>query len=230
MLAERIDDGTLLRLMRKWRKARVLDPDGTGLHPVTGTPQGDTVSPVLANGCLHSGLDRRCEKVVKRHGRGEACLMRSADDCVGAFADHADAERFDSVLGQRLAKCGLELSGAKTRIMPFSRHRQAGKTRCEFLGVEFRWGEDRKGREHLKRRTARKQLRVSLKRCTAWCQENRHLRLPELFKRLNAKRRGYYKYYGVHGNAASLHEFFTKAMRIFLKWLNRWPSSAILAS
>jgi retron-type reverse transcriptase len=48
MVAERIDDGALLRLMRKWWKAGGLDTEGPGLHPVTGTPQGGTVSPSLA--------------------------------------------------------------------------------------------------------------------------------------------------------------------------------------
>ena len=52
----------------------------------------------------------------------------------------------------------MQLSAAKTRILPCSRHRLAGKTRCEFLGVELRWGKDRKGQEHLKRRTARQNL------------------------------------------------------------------------
>ena len=112
-------------------------------------------------------------------------------------------------------------SAAKTRIIPFNRPQRAGKTSFEFLGFEFRWGKDRKGTEHLKRRTARKKLRTSLKRFTAWCKEHRHLRLPVLFQRLNAKLRGYYNYYGVHGNTASLKEFFNKAIRILLKWLNR---------
>jgi RNA-directed DNA polymerase len=211
MLAERIDDGALLRLIRKWLKAGVLDTDGTVLHPVTGTPQGGTVSSILANVFLHYALDLWFEKVVKQHCRGEACLIRYADDFVCAFENQADAERFYNVLGQRLEKFGLELSGAKTRIIPFSRHRQAGKTSFELLGFEFRWGKDRKGRDHLKRRTARKKLRASLQRFTGWCQENRHLRLPVLFQRLNAKLRGYYKYDGVHGNAASLKAFFNKA-------------------
>src|SRR5262247_4950345 len=57
MLAERIDDGALLRLIRKWLKAGVLDTDGQVLHPVTGTPQGGTVSPVFANVFLHYVLD-----------------------------------------------------------------------------------------------------------------------------------------------------------------------------
>ena len=140
---------------------------------------------------------------------------------VCAFEDQTDAERFYTVLGQRLEKFGLELSDSKTRIIPFSRHRLAGQTSFEFLGFEFRWGKDRKGKDHLKRRTARKKLRTSLQRFTAWCKEHRHLRLPVLFQRLNAKLRGYYNYYGVHGNAASLKEFFNKAIRILLKWLNR---------
>ena len=179
------------------------------------------MSPVLANVFLHDVLDVWCEKVVKRHWRKEACLIRYADDFVCAFEEQADAERFYNVLGQRLEKFGLALSGAKTRIIPFSRHRHARKTSFEFLGFEFRWGTDRKGKEHLKRRTARKKLRSALKRFTVWCKENRHLRLPELFKRLNAKRRGYDNDYGVPGNAASLQEVFNSAMRMLLKWLNR---------
>jgi hypothetical protein len=56
---------------------------------------------------------------------------------------------------------------------------------------------------------------------TWWCKENRHLRLPVLFQRLNAKLRGYSHSYGVHGNAASLKEFFNSTMGILLKWLNQ---------
>jgi len=221
MLRERIDDGALLRLIQKWLKAGVLDTDGTVLHPVTGSPQGGTVSPILANVFLHYVLDLWFEKVVKQHWRGEACLIRYADDFVCAFEEQADAERFYNVLGQRREKFGLELSAAKTRRIPFQRYRRAGQTSFEFLGFEFRWGKDRKGKDHLKRRTARKKLRTSLKHFTVWCKENRHLRLPILFQRLNAKLRGYYNYYGVHGNAASLKEFFNRARRILLKWLNR---------
>jgi RNA-directed DNA polymerase len=46
-------------------------------------------------------------------------------------------------------------------------------------------------------------------------------RLADLFHALNAKLRGDYNYYGVHGNYASLQRFFTYAMRILFKWLNR---------
>jgi RNA-directed DNA polymerase len=104
MLTERIADGALLRLIRKWLKAGVLDTDGQVLHPVTGTPPGGTVSPILAHVFLHYVLDWWFGKVVKRHCRGDACLIRYADDFVCAFEDQADAERFYKVLGQRLEK------------------------------------------------------------------------------------------------------------------------------
>ena len=112
---------------------------------MTGTPQGGTVSPILANVFLHYVLDLWFEKVVKRHCRGEACLIRYADDFVCAFEDQADAERFYNVLGQRLEKFGLELSAAKTRIIPFSRHRQAGKTQLRVSGVRVSLGQGPQG-------------------------------------------------------------------------------------
>jgi len=221
MLEERIDDRAFLRLIKKWLRAGVLDTDGKVLHPGTGTPQGGIVSPVLANVYLHYALDLWFDGVVKRDKRGEACLIRYADDFVCAFEDRGDAERFYKALGQRLGRFGLELAAEKTRVIPFSRHRLAGKTSFDVLGFEFRWGKDRSGKDHLKRRTARKRLRKSRNNFTEWCRESRHLKRRVLFKLLNAKLRGYYNYYGVHGNSASLKQFFDFATRTLWKWLNR---------
>jgi RNA-directed DNA polymerase len=221
MLAARIADGALLRLLQQWLKAGVLDTDGQGLHPGTGTPQGGTVSPILAQVLWPDVLDLWVANVVKPHGRGEAGLSRDADACVCACEGQAEAARFYKVRGQRRATFGLELAAAKTRMLPVSRDRATGRTRFECLGVAFRWGQDRTGKDHLKRRTARKTLRTSLQRFTAWGTAHRHLRLPGRFQRLNAKRRGSDNDYGVHGNAASLKAFFNKAMRMLLKWLNR---------
>jgi Group II intron, maturase-specific domain len=144
-----------------------------------------------------------------------------ANDFVSAFEDQGDAEGFYRVLGQRLGKFELELSREKSRVIPFSRHRHAEKTSFEFLGFEFRWGKDRGGQDHLKRRTSRTKLRSALKRFMAWCKEHRHLQLKVLFERLKCKLRGYYNYYRVYGNFASLKAFFDRAIRILRKWLNR---------
>jgi RNA-directed DNA polymerase len=221
MLEERIDDRALIRLIKKWLKAGILDTDGKVIHPVTGTPQGGIVSPILANVYLHYVLDLWFHQVVKKHCRGEAWLIRYADDFVCAFQYQEDAERVYRVLGKRLGKFGLEVAAEKTRVIPFHRDPPSGKTGFDFLGFEFYWGKDRGGRPHLKRRTSRKKLRASLNRFAAWCRENRNLRLMTLFRRLNAKLRGYFNYYGVVGNYASLNQFFWQAMRILFKWLNR---------
>jgi len=221
MLEERIEDGAFLRLVKKWLKAGVLDTDGQVLHPVTGTPQGGIISPILANVYLHYALDLWFHRVVKPRCRGEACLIRYADDFVCAFQHQAEAERFYQELGQRLGKFGLELSASKTRVIPFSQRQALGKTGFDFLGFEFRWGKDRAGKPHLKRRTSRKRMRDSLKRFTEWCKEKCRCSQKDLFRELNAKLRGYYNYYGVNGNSRSLNEFYTSAMRILFTWLNR---------
>jgi len=221
MLQERIDDRALLRLIKKWLKAGILDTDGKVIHPATGTPQGGIVSPVLANVYLHYVLDLWFHKVVRKYCRGEACLIRFADDFVCAFQYREDAERFYKALGKRLEKFGLALSVDKTKVIPFSRHISPGKTSFDFLGFEFRWGKDRRGKAHLKRRTSRKKLRVSFRRFTEWCRKNRHLKARVLFKRQNAKLRGNYNYYGVHGNFASLKQFYDGVIRILFKRLNR---------
>jgi len=139
---------------------------------------------------------------------------------VCGFGREEDAQRFYRELEERLRKFGLELAAEKTRVIPFSRYRR-GETSFDFLGFEFRWGTDRKGRARLQRHTSRKKFRSSIKRVAEWCKKNRHRRVGEQFKRLNAKLRGYYNYYGVNGNYDSLKEFFHLVQGLHLKWLNR---------
>ena len=220
MLAERVDDQAILRLIKKWLKAGVLDTDGKVLRPEGGTPQGGIISPILANVYLHYALDLWFERVFQRNCRGGAFLHRYADDFVCGLGREEEAQRFYGELEERLRKFGLELAAEKTRVIPFSRYRR-GETSFDFLGFEFRWGTDRKGQARLKRRTSRKKFRSSVKRVAEWCKKNRHRRVGEQFKLLNAKLRGYYNYYGVHGNYISLEQFFYQVRRLHLKWLNR---------
>ena len=90
----------------------------------------------------------------------EACLIRYTDDFVCAFERADAADRFMVDLETRLEKFGLRLSRTKTRKLQFPRTGD-GRASFDFLGFEFRWGRDRRGRPHLKRRTARKSLRAS---------------------------------------------------------------------
>ncbi len=221
MLSLRIADKQLLRLIKKWLKAGVLETDDTVTHPEAGSPQGGVISPILANVYLHYTLDQWFHEVVKAHCRGEACLIRYADDFVCGFEHEQDAERFHKALGLRLEKYGLQLAAAKTRIMRFCRSDEPGSTRFDFLGFEFYWGTDRKGERRVQRRTSRKKFQNSLANFTQWCRRSRHIPVRELFPLLKPKLRGYYNYYGVRGNSDSLREFFNRSMEILRKWLNR---------
>ena len=221
LLELRIDDKPFLRLIRKWLKAGILEPDGAVEYPEKGSPQGGIVSPILANIYLHYVLDVWFEETVKAHCRGAAYLCRYADDFVCAFELEADAERFYSVLGNRLGEFGLEVAAEKTNLLRFSPVNWKASGAFEFLGFEFRWGLGRWRKPVLKRRTARQKYRVALANFQEWCRK--HCRLPKqiLFAKLNSKLRGYYNYYGIRGNYASLQNFFYHAQRILFKTFNR---------
>ena len=218
MLMKRIDDKPLLKLIRRWLKAGILEIDEQVLHPVTGTPQGGIVSPILANIYLHYGLDMWFEEQVKTHCKGQAYLCRYADDFVCAFELESDAQRYYKVLPNRLAKFGLEVAPEKTSIIQFDRK---SKKRFDFLGFEIYWGRGRYGGRVLKRRTSRKKYRAALVSFKAWCQK--HGRLPKalLFAKLNRKLRGYWNYYGIRGNYQSMIDYFYHVKGLLFKWLNR---------
>jgi len=221
MLEERIDDRRFLRLIGKWLKAGIMEEDGSVLQPVTGTPQGGIVSPVLANIYLHYALDLWFEKHFKKDCKGEARLIRFCDDFVGLFQVQADAEAFYAGIKGRLEKFHLEVAADKTKVLYFSRYSKVEDVAFEFLSFEYRWGVSRNGMRIVKRRTSRKKLRLSVANFTQWIKENRHRGLKWLMKTLNSKYRGYWNYYGVIGNYASLIDFFEQTKKILFKWINR---------
>ncbi len=218
MLQVRIDDKPLLKLIRRWLKAGILDTDGQVLHPATGVPQGGIISPILSNVYLHYALDVWFEEKVVRHCKGKAYICRYADDFVCVFEKERDAQRFYEVLSRRLAKYELEVAVDKTRILEFAR---GSKQRFEFLGFEFYWGRGRCGKTVLKRRTSRKKYRTALANFKAWCKSHCHLPKAVLFAQLNRKLRGYWNYYGIRGNSESMMDYFYHIKGILLKWLNR---------
>lgn len=221
MLEQRIEDRAFTWLIKKWLKAGILEEDGKVIKPITGSPQGGIVSPVIANIYLHYVLDNWFEKVVKKESRGEAYLCRYADDFICAFRYKEDADRFYREVGNRMGKFGLELAKEKTKIIEFSRYRIEKKGRFDFLGFEFRWAYARSGKRIVKKRTSPRRMQKSLKQFTIWCRGIRSMRLSEIFKQLNLKLRGYYNYYGIIGNSLSLNKFFHVLRRILFKWLKR---------
>jgi len=75
----RIGDTRIVRLVQKWLAAGVLE-DGKLSKSEAGTPQGATVSPLLANVYLHYVFDLWVEQWRKRTARGEVIIVRYADD------------------------------------------------------------------------------------------------------------------------------------------------------
>jgi hypothetical protein len=116
--------------------------------------------------CASGGVERLYVHSPDRlpQRRGEACLLRSADEYICAFECQEEAERFYAALGLRLEKCGFTLAAEKPPILPFRRQPPTGQGSFAVLGLEFRWGWDRAGKAHLQRCTARPKLRASLPR------------------------------------------------------------------
>jgi group II intron reverse transcriptase/maturase len=124
LIEKRVRDGSVLRLIRKWIQTGVIE-EGRLLVSETGTGQGQTISPLLANIYLHYVLDEWFENEVKPRLRGQAHEIRFADDAVLCFQYKEDADRVMEVLPKRFAKYGLTLHPEKTRLVEFGRYAEA---------------------------------------------------------------------------------------------------------
>ena len=119
---ERVCDQSVLKLLRMMLRAGVMQ-DGQVRRPVTGTPQGGGISPLLCNVYLHR-LDRVWD--VREHG----VLVRYADDALVMCKSRAQAEAALARLREVLAELGLQPKEAKTRIV----HLEVGGQGLTFLG------------------------------------------------------------------------------------------------
>jgi group II intron reverse transcriptase/maturase len=242
MVERRVRDGSIVRLIRKWINAGVIE-EGRLLHTETGTGQGQVISPLLANIYLHYVLDIWFEKEVKPRLRGRAYLIRYLDDFVILLQYEADAKRVYEVLPKRFGKYGLELHPEKTRLLAFGRRalEAAGKggkkpATFDFLGFTHVCAWSRRGRFTIHVRTVAKRLRRSLLRISEWCRKHRHDPVDEQCEALNRKLRGHYQYYGRSTNSLGIKRFYRAVRRIWRKWLNRrtrgktlpWPEYAKL--
>lgn len=227
-LAHRIADAGLLRLIGKVLKSGVVDEDGRIHRSKRGTPQGGPLSPLLANIYLHYVLDLWFVKRFARSCRGEATMVRYADDFVMCFEHHEDAERFATALGERLAAFGLELEPDKTRTIEFGTETESQKPGPGSGGHTF----DFLGFTHYMRRrpkrglkTARKPSAKSRRRFLAtakvWLQANLH-RSPWHQRRvLTAKLRGFFQYFKLRYCNPSLEAVRLVLFRIWARALRK---------
>jgi group II intron reverse transcriptase/maturase len=167
MVAKRVSDGSMLRLIKSWLRAPVVQEDKDGSQRVIpnccGTPQGGVISPLLANiflNPLDHGINQKCI--------GKARIVRYADDFVIVCRPgqaQAVMERTRRWLGAK----GLSLNESKTRVVDIRR------TGTNFLGFNLTWRKSLKGRPYLhvepsqkSRAALRESLRDILSHWTAW--------------------------------------------------------------
>jgi group II intron reverse transcriptase/maturase len=115
----RISDRRVLKLLRQWLAAGVMD-EGRWRATITGTPQGGVISPLLSNIYLHV-LDRTWEDRCAHLGT----LVRYADDFVVMCDTKAAVEEARQRVSTVLTRLGLELHPEKTRLVDLS-HGRAG--------------------------------------------------------------------------------------------------------
>ena len=224
----RIKDPSFLLLIRRFLKAGYFEA-GRIVATEQGTPQGGNLSPMLSNIFLYYVLDLWFEKKVKPQARGACHLVRYADDFICMVQYASDAEHIEQALRERFAKFDLELHPKKTRVISFGRYERQNAKRqnrrantFDFLGFTHYCDTSRRGNFIVGRKTSRKKFRMKCRELNNWLRKIRNFKkAEEWWPVLQAKLRGHYQYYGISGNMRSLQRFYSLALRMTLKWLNR---------
>jgi len=227
-IEHRIGDRRVVRLIQKWLRAGVLE-EGELTVSEEGTPQGGSVSPLLANVYLHYAFDQWTQAWQRKIARGDMVVVRYADDMVVGFQKKAEAERFLGELKERLKKFNLELHPEKTRLLEFGRfaaqnRKERGRGRPEtfnFLGFTHICGKTRRGRFTVIRQTIRKRMRAKLKAIGIDLRRRMHDSLEEVGQWLRAVVGGHYRYYGVPTNSAALRNFRYRVSCLWRRSLGR---------
>lgn len=227
-LEHRIGDERVIRLVRKWLEAGVLD-DGEWSVSELGTPQGAVASPLLANVYLHYVFDLWAQQWRRREATGNVIFVRYADDIVAGFEHEADARRFWEAMRTRFEQFSLELHGEKTRLLEFGRHAAVrrqwlglGKPETfTFLGFTFICGKSRRGAFLLHRKTRVDRMRARLQEIKAQLRSRMHEAIPEQGRWLRTVVTGFFAYHAVPTNSRALGAFRYHVTHLWLRTLRR---------
>jgi len=243
-IEHRIADRYVLRHVKKWLNAGVLE-DGQWTQAEEGTPQGGSVSPLLANVYLHYVFDLWADHWRQKRAHGDVVIVRYADDFVVGFQSRADAERFREELRTRFREFNLELHADKTRLIEFGRFaaerrskRGEGKPETfDFLGFTHICGTTRQDRFVILRQTIRKRRQNKLKAIREQLRRRLHWPVSWTGRWLRMVLRGHYQFYGVPRNYPAMRTFYREVIRLWYRSLRRrsqktrmtWKRMSVLA-
>ncbi len=227
-IEHRIADKRVVRHVKKWLNAGVME-DGKRIQMQEGTPQGGSISPLLANIYLHYVFDLWSHAWRRRHANGDVIVVRYADDVVVGFQHKADAERFLKELRARFRKFNLELHPDKTRLLEFGRFaakdrrkRGLGKPETfDFLGFTHMCSRTRKGKFTVRRKTMRKKMQAKIAQVRQQLKRRMHQPIRKVGAWLRSVLLGHYQYYAVPRNSKALGTFRYRVTRMWRRTLTR---------
>jgi RNA-directed DNA polymerase len=223
VLRPRVNEGAILRLIRKWLRAGGREGE-TRSSPARGSAQGGVVSPLLATICLEHVLAEWCARAVQPRMTGRGCRRRFAADCVSGGEREADARRILAVLLQRFARFQRTIHPQKTGLVPFPPPRrpdegERGDGTFDCRGRTHSGAQSRRGYGVITRRTAKKRVRRAMRAVWPWCRTPRHDSMRAPYRALCQKLRGPDQYDGMRGNDRKLEAFYRGVERA---WRYGW--------
>src|SRR5215470_6946420 len=224
----RIGDKRIIRLIRKWLKAGVLE-EGVVTVSEAGTGQGSVISPLLANIYMHYVFDLWANRWRWREAQGDMIIVRYSDDFVVGFEYESDARRFWDALRMRLEGFALSLHPDKTRLIEFGRHAAVRRARAglgkpetfKFLGFVFICGKSRRGKFLVHRKSRRDRMRAKLAEVKKELRKRMHQPIPVQGRWLAQVVRGYFAYHAVPTNRATVAAFHRYVTRLWHRTLRR---------
>jgi group II intron reverse transcriptase/maturase len=213
-LEHRIGDKRIIRLVRKWLRAGILE-DGIVTVDERGTGQGSVISPLLANIYLHYCLDLWAERWRRQEARGDMIIVRYADDLVLGFEHEDDARRFFDAMRERLEAFALSLHPEKTRLIEFGRRAAANREKrglgkpetFNFLGLTHICGTSHQGTFQLIRKTRRDRMRAKLQEIKVELRRRMHQPVRIQGAWLKQVLTGHFAYFAVPTNSRALSAF-----------------------